>query len=233
MIKPHATYLLLPAFLIVVTTVFSTPRIVQSRLVVFPKAGPVLVQAREETGHNPKIVVLAQHSRKVLLTHEISAPEDELKPTTDQPPVYNAFVRFQVLRPACFATPLILATAVAPGGSDHGFWSAVIGETNGKLTVLIPNALNHVQGGLYLGYLNKQFGCGFVGWNFVWNDGSHYDQHPYEVEIYMWRGGQLVPQPKYESKRKYVGNGAAALRELGIRAQDQRRQIAKVKRYVE
>ena len=110
----------------------------------------------------------------------------------------------------------------------------MIGEVAGKLQVLTPSDLPlQVQGGLFAGHLNARLGCGLVAWRFVWSDGSHYDQHPYEIEVYTWQAGRLVPQPKYESKRKYVGHGAAALRELGIRAQDQRAQIAKLKRYVE
>jgi hypothetical protein len=100
--------------------------------------------------------------------------DDLLKPTAEQGAAFNPFLRFQVLRPACFGPPLILAVAVVPGGSDHGFWAAVIGEVAGKLAVLTPSELSlQVQGGLSLGHLNKRFGCGLVVWKFIWDDGAH------------------------------------------------------------
>jgi len=187
------------------TNISGAPRIVQSRLVSFPRNGQVMVQAREEIGQNPRIILLAKKSGEILLTHTITAADDAdiLKPTADQGPAFNPFLRFQVLQPACFHSPLILAVAVSPGGSDHGFWVAVIGAVEGKLAVLTPsNVLLQVQGGLYPGYLNKQLGCGFATWKFVWDDGSHYDQHHYEVELYSWRGNRLLHQQSYESKRK-------------------------------
>ncbi|MFN7928434.1 MAG: hypothetical protein U0Y68_10890 [Blastocatellia bacterium] len=206
---------------------------VQARRVVFPQNGAVLVQAEEEMAQNPRLVIRAQKSGAVLLTHTFTAEDDLLQPKADQAPSFNAFLRFQVFTAPCFGAPLIVAVAVAPGGSDHGFWAAVIGEAAGRLQVLTPADVQlNVQGGLFAGHLNQRYGCGLVVWNFVWDDGAHYDQHAYEITVYRWQNGRLVVQPKYETKRKYV-NGTAALRELGIRAQDQRKQIAKVQRYVE
>ena len=48
--------LLLLVCLTVSTASLSAPRIVQTRLAVFPKTGNVIIQAREEIGQNPRLV---------------------------------------------------------------------------------------------------------------------------------------------------------------------------------
>lgn len=89
----------------------------------------------------------------------------------------------------------------------------------------------NVQGGYYLGYLNKKFGYGLAVWNFIWEDGKpHYSEHKYEVEIYQLQGGKLKRKLRQISRRTYGSdNGANSLRELGMKVSDQRTGIPIIK----
>jgi hypothetical protein len=215
--------------------VYGQERIVQSKVVIFPVNGKVLIQARQQVKQDPRILMTSLPSGKVLLSHTISEADDLLKPDVDDPSsMLNPFLRFGVLRSKGFNTPMVLAVAVFPGGSDHGFFSVLIGEVAGKLVVLNrENLVTNVQSGLFLGYLNRRWGYGLVRWKFTWDDGAHYDYHPYEMEIYQLRGGEFQSVHKSISKKKYFGRGYRALRELGIEAFDQRRGLPKVKLYLQ
>lgn len=214
--------------------VCAASRVSQSETVEFPNVGKVVIQAREAVGAFPRIVFTIKGSKAPLLTHVMSDKDGLLKPTPDSSPETGPFLRFRVLHPEGFKGPIVLAIAVCPGGSDHGFWATVIGEVGGKLKVLLPQPVfTHIQGGIYIGNLNKKLGDGLAVWSFVWNDGAHYDDHPYEVKLYALQNGQLVFKQKYISKRKYQGNGAEALKEIGIEAHDLRAEMPKMKEYIE
>jgi hypothetical protein len=73
-----------------------------------------------------------------------------------------------------------------------------------------------------------------VVWNFDWvfGDEIHYDYHHYEVEVFTLKGDRFVSRRKYLSKKRYKGNGAKALRELGIYARDLRVGIPRVREHV-
>jgi hypothetical protein len=216
---------------------YGASRIVQSLVIEFPINGRVIVQAREEIGKNPRLLLISEHSGNVLCNHTISANDDWLKPQADKQLQHlglNPFLRFRGIRAKGFNSPLILAVAVAPGGSDHAFFGVVIGEIEGNLVVLTrPSLFTSVQGGFFLGYLNKHLGYGLISWRFLWNEGAHYDYHRYEIEFYKLKGNRFVRQRRYDSKRRYYGDGSEALRELGIKAFDQRVGIPKMKDYLE
>jgi len=204
----------------------------QSRVVKFPVSGSVLVQAKEKVGHNPRMFLLNRQTGKVLLDYVFQDAEDVLKPQGDSP-ITDPFLRFGVIRAAGLPSPLLLAVGVSPGGSDHGFWAVIIGEVSGQLKVLTQELFTHIQGGFYLGYLNKKLGYGLVSWKFVWDDGAHYDLHPYEVEVFTLQGDRFVRRQKYVSKKKYEDNGIGAVRELGISVRDLRRSVPRLKEYLE
>lgn len=214
---------------------YGKERVVQSKLVDFPVNGEVLIQAREQFKQNPRILLTSRATGKVLLSHSVSEDDDLLMPETDDPSsVLNPYLRFRVLHSKGFKGPMILAVAVSVGGADHGFFGIIIGEVDGRLQVLTrKNLVTNVQSGLFLGYLNKRWGYGLVRWKFTWDDGAHYDFHPYEIEIYKLKGGAFQSVQKYISKRKYFGRGFRALRELGINAVDQRKGIPRMRDYLE
>jgi hypothetical protein len=214
--------------------VCAASRISQTETVAFPQVGKVVIQAREAVGAFPRIVFTAKDSKAALLNYVISDKGGLLKPTPDSSPDTGPFLRFRVLHPEGFKSPVILAIAVCPGGSDHGFWATVIGEVGGKLKVMLPQPVfANIQGGFYIGKLNKKLGYGLAVWTFVWNDGAHYDDHPYETRLYTLQNEQLVFKEKVVSKRKYQGNGAEALKEIGIEAHDLRAEMPKMKEYIE
>jgi hypothetical protein len=228
-------YLILLIGILLSAPAYGGERVVQSKLVEFPVSGKVLIQAREQFNQNPRILMTSRATGKVLLSRSISEDDDLLKPQTDDPSsVLNPYLRFRVLQSKGFSSPMVLAVAVSTGGSDHGFFGIIIGEVDGKLQVLTgENLVTNVQSGLFLGYLNKRWGYGLVRWKFTWDDGAHYDFHPYEIEIYKLKGGKFQSVHKYISKRKYFGRGFRALRELGIKAVDQRKGIPRMRDYLE
>src|SRR5262249_33289081 len=132
------------------------PQVVQSVVVEFPTNRKVIVQAIEEFDKNPRMLFINQRTGKILLdyTYEGEGFGELLKP--ERTSLVRPFLRFRVVRSKGFDSPLILAVAVSPGGSDNGFWGVVAGEVDGKLKVLTPGILSiPVQGGFYIGYLNK------------------------------------------------------------------------------
>lgn len=117
------------------------------------------------------------------------------------------------------------------GGSDNAFYLTVFGETDGKIRRLNQKPLNTaIQGGYYLGYLNKKFGYGLAVWSFIWGDGGHYDYHNYEIEIYQLQDGKLKRTIRKISRKEYNSDeGFKSLRELGIKVTDQRAGIPRIK----
>ena len=115
--------------------------------------------------------------------------------------------------------PLIQILSINPGGSDHGFWTNLIGEVNGKIKLLTPQIIeNAIQGGVYFGDLGKRNGIGLALFNFVWDaQEAHYQEHHYQVELYKFnqKTGTFVKVKKLVSKNKY-NDEFGALKELGF-----------------
>ena len=56
-------------FLLVFSIGSNTSQVVQSQIVKFPKNGKVIVQAREEVGKNPRMLLISQANGKVLFDY--------------------------------------------------------------------------------------------------------------------------------------------------------------------
>lgn len=210
------------------------PSITQSMTVVFPHSGSVIIQAREEFEQNPEVLFKSAATGKLLLRYTFAEPDGVLKPHARSDAFQRPFVRFQAIRVVGMPSPMILAIAVEPGGSDHGFYAMVIAEVRGRLRTLQSRPfLTDVQGGLYVGYLNSSLGNGLVVWNFIWNEGIHYDFHHYKIETYSLRGDRFIRQGRRVSRQLYDGNGADSLRELGIHATDLRATVPDLAGYLE
>jgi hypothetical protein len=143
-------------------------------------------------------------------------------------------LRFRVIRSSGFKSPMIMSVGVDYGGSDNHFYLTVFGEVGGKIRRLNQKPIfANIQGGYYLGYLNKKFGYGLATWNFVWGNGineSHYSKHKYEIEIYQLQNGMLKRTYRKVSRKMYdSGKGSYSLREIGMNVFDQRRGIPKIK----
>ena len=215
-------------------SVNAAPNIVQSLIVNFPVNGRVVVQAHEEVGKFPQMVFISKQTGKVLLHSSIEDKEKWLIPEEGDNVGAQPDLRFRALRDSGFPSPMIMSVGLYHGGSDNAFYLTVFGEVNGKIRRLNDKPLNTaIQGGYYLGYLNKKLGYGLAVWGFIWGGGvdeSHYSEHKYSIEIYQLQGGKLKQTLRRTSKKMYEWDkGANSLLELGIRVTDQRKGIPKIK----
>ena len=128
-----------------------------------------------------------------------------------------------------------MAVAVTPGASDCGFSGTLYGLADGKIVRLFDGLLaSAVQGGLYFGKLNERSGYGFVGWDFDWGQGAHYDRHKYWVTVYQLKGERLIKVLHRLTRHKYeLEDSAKAPLEFGFRVTDQRRGIPKANEFLD
>jgi len=194
----------------------------------------VIVQAREEVGKFPQMLFISGKTGKVLLLSSIEDEDKWLIPEKGDTVESQPSLRFRLVRSSGFSSPMIMSVGLYRGGSDNAFFLTVFGEVGGKILRLNDKPLfANIQGGYYLGYLNKKFGYGLAVWNFIWGGGineSHYSEHKYEIEIYQWQGEKLKRTLRRISRKMYDSDkGANSLREIGIKATDQRIGIPRVK----
>lgn len=206
------------------------PNIVQSLVVDFPVNGRVIVQAIEEVGKFPQMVFISEKTGKVLHRSSIEDEDKWLIPEKDnigsQPDL-----RFRVVRSSDFKSLMIMSVGLYHGGSDNAFYLTVFGEIDGKIRRLNEKPMfANIQGGYYLGHLNKKIGYGLAVWNFIWGDGVHYDKHNYEIEIFQLQNGKLKRMLRKISRKTYDSDESFnSLRELGIKVSDQRTGIPRIK----
>lgn len=209
------------------------PVVVQSEVVHFPKIGNVIIEAVEQVGHFPKIVFREKTSKRILFENLIKDNSKYLIPEGGY--ATDPFVRFTVIYPAGSALPYVMAVAATPGASDCGFYAVLYGIADGKFERLSNELIGTaVQGGFYFGKLNERLGYGFVGWEFDWSDGAHYDRHRYLITAYQLNGGRLKKVLHRLTRHKYDSDeGSRAPLEFGLRVADQRRSIPKINEYLE
>lgn len=209
------------------------PKIVQSMTVDFPVHGEVFVQAVQEVGKFPQLRFVGKNG-EVLHLSTVEDKEKWLIPEKDSI-LTQPELRFQVIHSAGFKGPLIMSVAVAHGGSDDAFYLTVFGEVAGKIRRFNQKPIfANIQGGYYLGYLNDKFGYGLAVWNFVWENGAHYDLHNYEIELYRVQNGKLKRVLRKISKEGYDSDqGFRSLGELGIEAKDQRQDIPRINEFID
>lgn len=196
-------------------------KVTQEEAVVFPRVGRVKVRAVEARGRLPRLEFLreATGGRPQAVTLGTSDPRS-YRPL-DEPGVslIDPFVRFMPLNVEGLPAPLVLAVAVRPGGSDHGFETTIIGARGATFRVLTPGPLlTPIQGGVFVGDLGGRRGPGVAVWSFIWGDGeAHYAEHRYEVRLYPFdaRRGVFRRAAVLASKRKHR-SAEGALEELGL-----------------
>lgn len=200
------------------------PRVVQTSTVNFPKLGKVIVEAREQISEFPKMVFISKFGR-VLSQSSIEDSRGWLKPDFNggmQPEL-----RYRVLYSSDFDSPVIMSVAIYHGGSDSAYYLTVFAEVDGKIVRLNRKPVfANIQGGFYIGHLNKELGFGLAAWTFIWGDGieeGHYSDHRYEIDLYNFNDGKLVHTAHKITRHMYeCDKNWKALRELGIAARDQR-----------
>ena len=220
-------------FILFTSAADAAPKIVQSLIVNFPVNGRVIVQAREEFGKFPQMMFISEKTGKVLFESSLEDQDKWLIPDKNFILKQPEF-RFRVVRSSGFRSPLIMSVGMAYGGSDNSFYLAVFAEDNGRIRRLNDKPMfANIQGGYYLGRLNKKFGSGLAVWNFVWGRGVdewHYAKHHYEMTIYQLQSGKFKKVFRSISRKMYDSNkGANSLREIGIKVTDQRTGIPKIK----
>lgn len=207
--------------------------VVQSSIVDFPANGRVIVRSVEEVGKFPQMLFLSQKTGKVLLRSSIEDERKWLVPNNDTSAM-QPDLRYRVVRSPGFKGPMIMSVGLFHGVSDDLYYLTVFGEVNGEIRRLNQQPfLANIQGGYFLGYLNKKLGYGLAVWDFIWGDDireSHYSEHKYEIEIYTIQDGQLKQTLRKVSRKMYDSeDGANSLLELGIRAVDQRSGVPEIK----
>lgn len=205
--------------------------IVQSEIVSFPAFGRVIVQAQQEINKYPQLVFIAEKTGKVLYRNSIQDKERWLIQKKDSeltPPDF----RFRVIYSPGFRSPMIMSVGLSHGGSDAAFFLTLFGERQGRIRRLNPNLIDiNIQGGFYLGYLNKKLGYGLAVWDFIWEygDEAHYSEHRYSIDIYQLQGNNFKRIIRRSSRNKYGKHGEGSLWELGLKARDQRTEIPVIK----
>jgi len=200
-------------------------------IVDFPVNGRVVVQAREQIGKFPQMLFTSEQTHKTLLLSSIEDSDKFLIPAADDAPEFWPSLRFRVIQSPGFKSPIIMSVGLFTGGSDNAYFLTLFTEVGGKMVRLNQKPLfANVQGGYYVGYLNKQLGYGLVAWDFVWQDGPHYSAHKYSMNIYRIQRARLKRILHTTSKKEYDSDkGADSLLELGIRVVDQRNEIPRIK----
>lgn len=217
--------------LITSSGVTAAPTIAQSSIVDFPVNGRVVVQAREQIGKFPQMLFTSERTHKTVLLSSIEDPDKFLLPAAEDAPEFWPSLRFRVIHSAGFKSPIVMSVGLFTGGSDNAYFLTVFAEVLGRIVRLNQKPLfANVQGGYYIGYLNKRLGYGLAAWDFVWEDGAHYSAHKYSANIYRIEGARLKRILHTTSKKMYDSDkGADSLLELGIRVVDQRSGIPRIK----
>lgn len=197
------------------------PKIKQEGVVRFPRAGEVRVRAVEQPLRLPRLEFASLPAGRALRVFTLGTSDPRAyRPDAGwgESPI-DPFVRFMPLDAEGLPRPLVLAVAVRPGGSDHGFETTLIGEAGGRLKVLTAEPLlTSIQGGVFVGDLGRAYGRGAAVWGFLWDDDeAHYDAHRYEVKLYPYDARRAVFRRAavLRSKGKHR-SGADALEELGL-----------------
>lgn len=184
------------------------------------KVNDVTVLAVEEFGKSPALLVL-KGKEMIYSTefgeHFIAAKEFAYT---------NSFLRFKSFDIKGLLSPILLAVAAAPGGSDEGFEIKIISEKDGRITSLNPEPIFiTIQDGIFLGYINSKYGYGMITWTFQW-DAAHYEPHKYEISIYKWdqKNMNFTLKKKFITERKFK-EGCDALKHYGLRCRNFRDEV--------
>lgn len=208
---------ILIVFLCVVTSFSQNVRRTEE-LVKFPQNGNVKVEIVERID-KPTVINFWKDKTKVKLATFTLRNGDRYIPFQFESAV-NPLTKIRVLEKIeGLPVPLIQVVSINPGGSDHGFWTNLIGEVNGKIKILTKQKIeNSIQGGVYFGDLGKGNGVGLALFNYIWGkDEAHYQEHRYRVDLYKFNQvtGMFVKTKSFVSKHKHESE-FAALKELGF-----------------
>lgn len=191
----------------------------QEESVTFARLGRVRVRAVEMPRARPRLEFASEATGRRLLTLPVGTTDPRAYRIEPYETPMNPFVRFAVVNTEGMTGPVVVAVAVKPGGTDHGFETSVIGEVGGRLKLLTTAPLtNSIQGGVFVGDLGAGRGPGLAAWNYVWGDDeAHYAAHRYDVTLLRFdaRRGVFRRVSRQRTKSKHE-DGREALAELGL-----------------
>ncbi len=201
------------AFLLV-GQAYSSPKATQAALINFKVNDITTVLAVEEFGKSPVLVVLK--GSEIIYSTQFGEDFKALNAGKEFVCV-NSFLRFKTFNIKGLLSPVLLAVAAQPGGSDEHFEIQIIAEKEGKITSLNPEPIFlTIQDGIFLGYIGKKYGYGMIKWSFQW-DAAHYEPHKYEISIYKWdqENMNFTLKKKFITERKFK-KGCDALNHYGF-----------------
>lgn len=198
----------------------SRTRISQRRDVYFEGIGLVTVSAHEDIGETPKLVLTSASSGAKLFEAYV---QSDLVSQGDDLPGLNPTLRFTVQTLKGFHSPVVIAVAMEPGGSDDGWESFAVGLVDGSFAqVTFDHLRTNDDGGFFFGDLGNGIGVGAAQWNFVWGeDESHPPPHRYEIKLYKWNGRRFE-WDRVLRTRVQLNCARDAVRALGFHFSDMR-----------
>jgi hypothetical protein len=178
------------------------PAAVKHSIATFPEVGTVAIEAQftrelpwnvPSTVIKPPTLVFRSSAGRELKSIQFGAEDDDFTE-----------INFVVINLNKIATPLVVAVAVRPGGSDHLFQSAIMGSVDGEIRDLLPDhPTTNIQGAFCLGKFGKHLRPGVVVLNFIWENGAHYGAHRYQCTFYEWTGSVFEKRDVLETKLAY------------------------------
>jgi hypothetical protein len=219
MSSTQAFALLIVASLLDTQPAVSQQTVTQRATTDFQGVGQVRVEAIEPVGKLPKLRISETRSGRLLFSTSVGTSSPNFYVIPAEKWATNPRLRFKVLDGMFPHSPIILAVAMSPGGSDCKYEGIVIGTVKGKLSVLTPKPVETLaEGGIYLGDLGSSQGYGLAVWDFIWGPNeSHLDSHRYKVALYRYDRvhSKFVLFKTVESKEKHSSDDEA-LSELGL-----------------
>jgi len=204
------------------------PKVTQAAFCSF-KTNQVTVLSVEEFQKPLKLLFLGPKNKVVYSTTFSEVLNNDKFAYT------NPFLRFRIYKLKGLPSPVIVAVAVSPGGTDFGYQIKIIGEKNGAITTLTHDSIDlTIQDGFYLGHINTKYGNGMIIWKNIWGENeSHYEPHRYQLQIYKWdsRGTSFQLIESFDTKNKFK-HGCSALRAYQLPCKNFRDEIVPVEQDV-
>lgn len=192
--------------------------VVQQVEAEFPGVGKATVRMIETVGQAPTLEIIPP-GRKRTPARFVMGRGDDFYVIEDMNSLLRCQARFKILNVKGLPDPLIVALAVTPGGSGHGFEMELIGMVGGRFQRLSSKRLQSSNlGGFHVGDIGEGQ-IGVAAWDFVWADGeAHYQPHQFTFSLYgvNSRSNRLLLLRKQKSANKYGDRGQSAAKELRL-----------------
>jgi len=144
---------------------------------------------------------------------------------------FRSAIRFRALGANPLGVPILLASAVAAGGSNSLFQTMLLVKRDTGWSDLLPKpAETLIAGGIGIGDLGAKRGLGVAVWQDLPGPGANVDPHPFRATLYRWQGNSLAAPQVIRTKRTY-DDWKAARQELGMALEDELAAIADFDQY--